>query len=146
MADRPVLDLTTTDPRPLVAIDKIHYPIRLADDLSLEQYRYLERVMPRTGELLDNANLTAEQGQELEALLVTLTPIALEAPAEVLAKLRPLQNLMVVQTFMTLSTPSIQAAAARAVQTGGPWNGTKPSPDSSGSTAATSARGSRKRR
>lgn len=143
----PILDLTTDDPRPTIAIDKIAYPIRTGGDLTLEQYRYLERVMPRAGVLLDLDKLSGKEGSELEALLETLTPIALEAPAAVLKKLRPLQHLMIFQTFMTLSTPGLEAAT-RALQTAqnAPSSGTKPSPGSSGSTAGRRPRGSRKRR
>lgn len=149
MADssKRILDLTTDDPRPVIAIDKIDYPIRSGGDLTLEQYRYLESVMPRAAVLLDKDKLTGDEGTELETLLGTVVPIALEAPAAVLAKLRPLQNLMVFQTFMTLSTPGLEAAT-RALQAaqGASLNGTKHSPASSGSTAARRRPGSRKRR
>lgn len=141
-----ILDLTTDDPRPVIAIDKIEYPLRTGGDLTLEQYRYLERVMPRAGALLKLDHLTATEGAEIEALLAAVTPIALDAPAAVLEKLRPLQHLMIFQTFMTLSTPNLEAAT-RALLTaqGVSSNGARPSPASSGSTARRRPSGSRKR-
>jgi hypothetical protein len=112
-----VLDLTTDTPRPTVAIDKIEYPLRGGDDLTLEEYRYLERVTPRAGELLEKTPLTHEEGAELEAYLERIVPLAVQAPEEILAKLKPIQRLMIFQTFMTLSTPAI-LAAARALERG----------------------------
>lgn len=152
MADRTVLDLTTDTPRNVIAIDGIPYPVRGGDDLTLDQYQFLERVTPRAGVLLEklekSISLTKAEGTELEALLAAMTPIALDAPPEVLGKLKALQRLMIFRTFMTLSTPAIVAAARAFEQVeGGSLLGGKPSPDSSGSTrGARRARGSRKHR
>lgn len=152
MADKIVLDLTTDTPRNVITIDGIPYSVRSGDDLTLDQYQYLERVTPRAGVLLEKLEksipLTQAEGAELEALLATLTPIAIDAPAEVLGKLKALQRLMVFRTFMTLSTPAIIAAARAFDQVdGGALIGGRPSLASSGSTrAARRAPGSRKRR
>ncbi len=155
MADRTVLDLTTTTDRNVIAIDAIPYPIRQGDDLTLEQYQFLERVTPRAavllGKLETSVAVTPAEGGELEALLARLMPIALDAPAEVLAKLKPIQRLMVFRSFMTLSTPAMVKAtrAFEAANTAidGRSHGGRPSRASSGSTrGARPAPGSRKRR
>lgn len=146
MANTRILDLTTDNPRPVVAIDRVEYQIRTGADLTLEQYRYLEHVTPRVGELLTLPALSPADGAELETHLERLVPIALDAPADVLAKLKPLQRLMIWRSFMTLSSPAMEAAA-RALETAGRSNGARPSRGSSGSTqAGRRDRGSRKRR
>ena len=44
MADKTILDLTTDTDRPVVKIDGIGYPLRTSNDLTLENFRFLERV------------------------------------------------------------------------------------------------------
>ena len=52
MADRNILDLTTDVDRPVVTIDSIAYPLRTARDLTLQDFKFLERVSLRVGDLL----------------------------------------------------------------------------------------------
>ena len=155
MAERPILDLTTDDTRPTVTIDGIGYPLRTARDLTLQDFRYLERVSLRVGDLLTRSHaLTKAEAHELETRLEEIAPVALEAPAAILAKLTAIQRVMVFKVFTELLTPTlIQAiraiapdqeaqAAIAAIRSHGP----KLSPGSYASTAGLLKPGSRERR
>jgi hypothetical protein len=149
MADRSLLDLTSeSDDRPVVRIDEIGYPLRGAGDLTLHDFKYLERVCPRVGALLQRATLTKSEAKELAGRLRELATVALDAPAAVLARLTDIQRVLVFKVFTELLTPGLVMAtrAITAPPTGAPSRGTRPSRGSSGSMAATSTRGSRGRR
>jgi len=152
MADKHVLDLTTDVERPVVTIDGIAYPLRLARDLTLQDFKNLERLSIRTSELMTRArSLTKAENVELAARLKEVARIALEAPAPVLAKLSDVQRVMVFKVFTELLTPTL-ILAARAIamdQTlaaGGRRSpGAKQSPGSYASTAGLLKRGRRAR-
>jgi len=148
MADRSVLDLTSeSDDRPVVRIDDIGYPLRGAGDLTLHDFKYLERVCPRVGALLQRATLTKSEAKELAGRLRELATVALDAPAAVLARLTDIQRVLVFKVFTELLTPGlVMATRAITTATGAPSRGTRPSRGSSGSTAAMSTPGSPGRR
>lgn len=130
---RPALDLTTeTDERPIVKIDKVPYQLRIAKDLSLQDFKYLERVSIRTGELLTREALTKDESKELAGHLLGIVRLALDAPADVLDKLTDVQRVLVFKVFTELLTPGL-LLAVRAIQTSVPFPGMKRSPGSSGS-------------
>lgn len=137
MADaRPALDLTTeTDERPIVRIDQIGYELRTSRDLTLQDFKFLERVSIRVGELLTKANLSKQESQELAGRLKEIVALALEAPADVLAKLTDIQRVSIFKVFTELLTPGL-LLAVRAIQQPAPFPGTKRSPGSSGSIPA----------
>jgi len=152
MADKNVLDLTTETDRPVVMIDGIAYPLRTARDLTLQDFKNLERLSIRTSELMTRArSLTKDENRELAIRLKEVAKIALEAPPGVLAKLSDVQRVMVFKVFTELLTPTLILAAraiatdqtiAAALRSPGP----KQSPGSFASTAGLLRRGSRKRR
>jgi len=150
MADRTILDLTTETDRPVVKIDGIGYPLRTTNDLTLENFRFLERVSSRVGTLLTRAaSLTPAEELELEKRLKEVAGVALEAPAPVLRKLTAIQRIMIFKVFTELLTPTlIQAVRAMGEgQTPASLSpGTKLSRGSFASTAGRRAPGSRKRR
>lgn len=114
MADKTILDLTTETDRPVVKIDGIGYPLRTTNDLTLEHFRFLERVSARVGTLLQRAAaLKPAEERELEKRLREVAAVALEAPAPVLRKLTAIQRIMVFKVFTELLTPTlIQAVRA----------------------------------
>lgn len=146
MADTSILDLATETDRPIVTIDSIGYQLRTSRDLSLNDFKFLERVSPRVGALMQRDTLTKKEDQELSGRLKEITERALVAPAEVLAALTDIQRVLIFKVFTELLTPGL-LLATRAIQTPNPYPGTKRSLGSSGSTrAGRRARGSRKRR
>ncbi len=150
MAERTVLDLTTDTDRPVVKIDGIGYPLRTTNDLTLENFRFLERVSARVGTLLTRAaSLTTAEELELQKRLKEVAAVALEAPAPVLRKLTGIQRIMVFKVFTDLLTPTL-IQAARAMDPGQTAaslsHGTKLSRGSFASMAGRRARGSRKPR
>lgn len=151
MADKTILDLTTETDRPVVKIDGIGYPLRTTNDLTLENFRFLERVSARVGALLQRAAaLKPFEEAELEKRLKEITAIALEAPAPVLRKLTAIQRIMVFKVFTELLTPTlIQAVRAMGEGQTPPANlspGTRRSPGSYASTAGLLKPGRGKRR
>jgi len=117
MAEKTILDLTTETIRPVVKIDGIGYPLRTSNDLTLEQYRFLERVSIRVGDLLTrSATLTKIENHELETRLKEVASVALEAPAGVLKKLTAIQRVMIFKVFTELLTPTL-IQAIRAIGT-----------------------------
>jgi hypothetical protein len=156
MADRQVLDLTTDTERPVVKIDGIPYPLRLARDLSLQDFKNLERLTMRTAELMTRArSLTKNESLELAARLKEVAKIALDAPPNVLAKLSDVQRVSVFKVFTELLTPTLilaaraltmDQAAAPAAPGGRRSPGARQSPGSYAATAGLLKPGSRKRR
>jgi hypothetical protein len=150
MADRTILDLTTETDRPVVKIDGIGYPLRTSNDLTLENFRFLERVSSRVGTLLTRAaSLKAPEELELEKRLKEIAAVALEAPPAVLRKLTAIQRIMIFKVFTELLTPTlIQAVRAMGEgQTPASLSpGTKLSPGSYASTAGLLKPGRRGRR
>src|SRR5436190_1910137 len=71
MADKNVLDLTTDTDRPVVSIDGIAYPLRTARDLTLQDFKHLERISIRTGDLMTRTRtLTKAENHELTVRLI----------------------------------------------------------------------------
>jgi hypothetical protein len=139
----PILDLTTNIVRPVVRIDGAAYELRVADDLSLLEYKILERLCPRAGDLLIQDTLTDAEGAELSRLLDEACRLALVAPDAVHAKLKDVARARVFDAFTELlQVPSLTAGATLAT----PLAGTKSSPVSPGSTVASRTRGSRRSR
>ena len=150
MADRTILDLTTETDRPVVKIDGIGYPLRTTNDLTLENFRYLERVSLRVGTLLTRAAaLKPMESAELEKRLKEVAAVALEAPPAVLRKLTAIQRIMIFKVFTELLTPTL-IQAARAMEPGQTpailSPGMKLSPGSYASTAGLLKPGRRGRR
>lgn len=152
MADKNILDLTTDTDRPVVTIDGLAYPLRTARDLTLQDFKNLERLSIRTSDLMTRARtLTKGENLELGTRLKEVAKIALEAPPAVLAKLSDVQRVMVFKVFTELLTPTL-ILAVRAIGTDQTAAlarrspGTRPSPGSFASTAGLLKPGSRKRR
>jgi hypothetical protein len=152
MADKNLLDLTTETDRPVVTIDSIAYPLRTARDLTLQDFKFLERVSMRVGDLMSRTRtLTAKENQELEGRLKEVARIALDAPAPVLAKLAAVQRVMIFKVFTELLTPTLilaaraiatdQATAPASTTAAAGSRGRKRSRGSSGATAGRTKRG-----
>lgn len=137
----PILDLTTDRPRYTVRIDGPAYQLRDTSDLTIQQYRTLERLAPRTGLLLANEQPSDADSVELDHLLDAICRIALDAPDPVHAKLRIMERIAIFNVFTELSLPSL--LRMRALPTVSPADGTTSSRASRGSTGATRARGRR---
>ncbi len=153
MADKNILDLTTETDRPVVTIDGIAYPLRTSGDLTLQDFKNLERVSLRVGELMSRTRtLTNAENLELERRLKEVAKVALDAPAGILAKLTAIQRVMIFKVFTELLTPTLilatraigtnQTAAAIALRS----PGRKQSPGSYASTAGLLKPGRRARR
>lgn len=143
MADS-VLDLTTNTTRPTVKVDHVPYALKTPSDLTLSEFRTIERIGPRIGQLLLADDLPESDNQELEALLDTACRIALDAPSKVHDRLGVIHRVNVVQAFIELLSPSLQRTRARAGV--GRSSGANSSRASRASTGETQRRGSRKSR
>ena len=153
MADRNILDLTTDTDRPVVTIDGIAYPLRTSGDLTLQDFKSLERLSLRVGDLMSRTrSLTKGENVELERRLKEVAKVALDAPPGILAKLTAIQRVMIFKVFSELLAPTLilaaraigsdQTAAAIALRS----HGRKQSPGSYAATAGLLKPGSRTRR
>lgn len=138
MATTPILHLTAPDPttRPTVRIDQVEYELRMTNDLTLHQYKTLERISPRIGALIIQETLTEDEGVEARALLDQACRIALDAPVEIHDRLNDVNRVLVYKVFIELCSPSLRAIRARLRAEANPFDGTRPSLDSCGSTGA----------
>ncbi len=141
MADRPILDLTSDTSRPVVKIDGVPYPLRTSRDLTLQNFKFLERVSIRVGELLTLEDLDGEQEAELAARLKEIVDVCLDAPADVTEDLSDIHRVLIFKVFTELLTPGL-LLATRAIQTPNRFPGTRPSSVSSGSMASRRKHGS----
>src|SRR5438045_9385472 len=116
MADKNVLDLTTDTDRPVVSIDGIAYPLRTARDLTLQDFKHLERISIRTGDLMTRTRtLTKGENHELTVRLKEVAKIAVDAPAAVLAKLTAVQRVTVFKVLTEVLPPPLILAAGATV-------------------------------
>ena len=150
MADKTILDLTTDTDRPVVKIDGIGYPLRTSNDLTLENFRFLERVSTRVGELLTSKkSLSTRDDAELEQRLKEIARLALEAPPAVHKRLTAIHRVMIFKVFTELLVPTLSqapGAPAPAPTRANRAPGMRQSPGSYASTAGLLKPGSRGRR
>lgn len=145
----PPLDLTTDHKRPIVKIDGTAYEMRTANDLSLEDFRFVQRAMPVLSEIEQRKGKALQDCRDLYGKLVDLV---LMAPAAVKARLNDVDRVLVVSRFILLSLSGLLARARAIDQALGsaPPQTPTPSPRSSrgsaASTAAIRSTGSRKSR
>jgi len=145
MATQPILDLSTERERFQVRIDGVLYDLRARQDLTLREYRTLEVIGPQIVELeIKGDQMTDEDAKAYAALLDRGVHLALDAPDDVIAKLDDVQRRTVFRAFLELLAPALQKAGTPLINAA-PVRpaGTKSSPASSGSTAATRRRGKR---
>lgn len=112
----PALDLSTTDERPIIRIDKVDYDLRIVDDFVAIELHTLDRLMPRVLPLarkLETGKATAKECEELSTLLDQLLAIVLDAPEPIRAKLGDTNKVRVFQVFMELLPETL--AKVRAV-------------------------------
>ncbi len=137
-----VLDLTTDHDRLTVRIDGADYPLRTANDLTLDAYKTLERIGPQIGALLRLDALTPEQGQELSQLLDQACRLAIVAPDPVQDRLSDVNRVQIFRVFTQLLAPTLVQAARAIDLARHPVAGMKPFRASSGSTAGRPKAGS----
>jgi hypothetical protein len=146
MATSPVLDLLTERDRHFIEIDHITYEFRDIDDFSLSENTALTRLGARMEALEGLEEPNAAQDAEYEALTFRLCGLVLvDMPEAVILRLRRVQRVAVLRTFIGLSTSSLlrmRVLPEAAI----PSNGRKPSPVSSGSTETRPRTGPPKRR
>ena len=85
-----------------ITIDGQPYQIRHPDSLTLGALKDLELLAPRLGVLLQRPNLTPQEEKQLSTGLAKVCQLALDAPAEVQARLTDAQRLKVVEAFTQL--------------------------------------------
>lgn len=148
MAEAPILDLSTKRERLNIKIDHVAYLLRTADDLTLAQFRTMERIAPRLAILLALDQVSDEDEQELVALLDVACAIAIDAPAALVQQLSPVARVSVFNVFTELLLPRLLQTRASLGATAGtaPMIGTGRSPVSNASMVATKRRGSRRSR
>jgi hypothetical protein len=134
-----VLDLTTTEPPLTIKIDGIPYIIRRSNDLTLFEFKTIERLVPRVSVLLELAALSDDEGKELSDSLGRVCRLALVAPDAVHDVLGDVHKLQIFTVFVTLLTPRL--GRTRATTEAGRPHGAKPSRGSSGSMVATRSPG-----
>ena len=140
----PLLDLSTRRTRPIIRIDGVAHELRTGNDLSIFEYRHLERTAPQLSAMLLNQQPTPEEGQALSALLVDLCTRVLIAPGEVQTRLDDVQRMQIFTVFTHRLLPSPPASVGQGATT--PAAGTRSSRASRGSSAVRRARGSKTRR
>lgn len=140
-AAKPLLELTTLDPidRPFITIDDTPYPIKGAADFSLMSLNKLDQMSERVTALqsrnLEKAAasaLTDEDAAELTDALKVVVAQIVDAPPEVLDRLKDLQRLQVLTAFMPASP---ETAAAKPNRTARRRTGASSSRASRASTA-----------
>ena len=138
MADKTILDLTTDTDRPVVKIDGIGYPLRTSNDLTLENFRYLERVSLRVGELMTRSKVfTKGENAELEQRLKEIAKLALDAPPAVLRKLTAIHRVLIFKVFSELLAPELISASRAATADQAPASRSPGKMQSPGSYAST---------
>lgn len=143
MAD-PVLNLDTLPEDTFVGINGVQYQLTSPDGLSILSYRRMSKVMPRLEELLEVADPTPSDDNELQECFDQVCRIVLPtAPVEVLDQLKPLQRVQVYQAFLKLPHETLRRVGATLRQASPPAMATTPVPVSTTSTGSKSRRGSR---
>ncbi len=126
------------------------YQIKHPLQLDVVAYKWVFTKTTRMQELDQKEELTEAERTEYDALLDRFLREVLVAPADVRAKLEPIQKLMVLAVFSTLlpETPQAEGATTRTAEaTTRPSTGSTSSPGSSGSTQGRRRKpGSRARR
>jgi len=102
MATTSFLDLDTLANRPIVKIDGVAYPLRATEDFSILEWHRHGKEVTRFAELMNQADLTDAEGQELSILLASYCQRVLNAPADVHAKLTDGHRLRIVTVFSQL--------------------------------------------
>lgn len=157
MTDRtaPLLDIETLIVRPAIMIDGVRHEITAPDELPLDISHLMAAKGRRMQQLQTSEALNRDQRAELEAIVRQLADIIMEPIAEaVRAKLKPAQQLQVIEAFTALllkkrlasATAMVGgqqgiAAAMEALAGAKPSTGESSSPGSSGSTAASQEAG-----
>jgi hypothetical protein len=145
MAEPALLDLLTTQTRPVAKIDGREYDIRTSNDLTLFAYKRFQKLSPLVGELLLKDDMTAEDGDVLTRHLDEACRLILDAPDEVQKRLGDVNRLTIFGVFTDLLTPSLTRTRASSEASSEP--GTTSSPGSPGSTPAPArSNGARKSR
>lgn len=144
----PLYDLTTTAERPTIGVDGGTYELRAARDLSVMEYKRLERESIRMAVLLsrDDQTCTTAEATELDALLDYWCRRVLVAPDTVHQRLKYPDRVYIWQSFLELSTPRLQATRATNPPEASPLAGTNSSQPSVASTTSHRTRGPRKSR
>lgn len=144
MAD-PLLNLDTAEYAAHIRIDGATYGVRHPNWLSLFDYHRFQSHGTRIRELSDRAvAATADDEAELSSLLARQVALVLDAPADVLARLRDGQRIQIVSLFLDLpgGQPTLPAAPEAPLGTPPPPRpGTTSSSDSVDSSATARAAG-----
>lgn len=112
------IDLSSTQERPLIRIDRIDYDVRVLDDFTPHELRQLDRLLPRVVPLvktLEAKTLGDEDCRDLMAILSTLLPLVLVAPLEIIDRLGDIDKIRVFQAFYVALA---EASAAQRVPEG----------------------------
>lgn len=124
-APKPLLELTTLDPidRPFITIDDAPYPIKGPADFSLISLNKLDQMTERVTALQSRnlekeaaSALTDEEAAEMTDALKVVVAQVVDAPVEVLDRLRDVQRLQVLTAFMTASPETAAAKPNRAAR------------------------------
>lgn len=134
VSPRPVLEFDTLNDGLPIRIDGQLYHLRSANALSLGALKRLERLAPRMGALLQQADLSEAEERDVSAGLVQLCDLVVDAPAEVRARLTDAQRVRILEAFTQLPSPRVTGAIpGRGAARGN--GGKRPSRGSRGSTA-----------
>src|SRR5919109_5473343 len=138
-----LLDLTTEQELKTIRIDAIEYPIKRSNDLTLAEYKRLERIAPRIAALIAADELTPDETKELSHLLDTTVRMALDAPADVQERLGDLNRTRIFEAFTTLLSLSLLTTRAELPSGANGSNGATSLGASAGTTAARRRSGGR---
>lgn len=112
----PLLNLDTFVDRQFVRIDGEPFDIRNHDELSLVDYRRVERWGRQLDVLWALDEPTKEQEQQISHLLDLICQKVIDAPAEVHAKLTDIHRMAIAKAFTELRRPILQGTGASATE------------------------------
>ncbi len=112
MADKtePLLNLDTLVEHRTVRIDRVEYDLLNPEEVSLLDYHRIQKQSNRVAAMMEAAEMTDEQAEDLSRLLDSLCKFVLRAPEEVHAKLIDTNKLRVIEVFTNLQRGTATAA------------------------------------
>jgi hypothetical protein len=142
----PQIDFSTAEYAATVRIDGVAYGVRSPDWLSLFDYKRFQHIGTRLAEIYEKPvdQITADEEAEATSIVSRQCAMVLDAPSEVLEKLKDGQRVQIIDLFLELPArrpATAPTAPAPATDPSSLPTGENSSRDSAGSTAATRATG-----
>jgi hypothetical protein len=107
-----LLDLETMEPkRQIVTIDKQHYELKTYADFGIADQQWLSQAGREYQRLWDKKQLSNNEKAKLKVLLDKMSDMVLDAPKEIINKLKDWQRAQVVLAFTVAPLVNVAAEA-----------------------------------